>query len=95
MPTASITPNEHHTEYVTCFVDVIRGRLVDIVRGRKADDVGYWLSQGSGPWHQSIDAVAIDPHRGYLKGILSYLPDTTVTVDCFHGASEMSGVERW
>jgi transposase len=76
---------EHHTEYVTCFVDVIRGRLLDIVRGRKADDVGYWLSQGSGPWRQSIDAVAIDPHRGYLKGILSYLPDTTVTVDCFHG----------
>ena len=76
---------EHHTEYVTCFVDVIRGRLLDIVRGRKADDVGYWLSQGSGPWRQSIDAVAIDPHRGYLRGILSYLPDTTVTVDCFHG----------
>lgn len=76
---------EHHTAYVTCFVDVIRGRLLDIVRGRNADDVGYWLSQGTGAWRQSVDAVAIDPHRGYLRGILSYLPDTTVTVDCFHG----------
>src|SRR5664280_264956 len=76
---------EHHTEYVTCFVDVARGRLLDIVRGRNADDVGYWLSQGSPAWRQDIEAVAIDPHRGYLRGIYAYLPDTTVTVDCFHG----------
>jgi transposase len=76
---------EHHAEFVTCFVDVKRGCLLDIVRGRNADDVGYWLSQGSPAWRQAIDAVAIDPHRGYLKGILAYLPDTTVTVDCFHG----------
>ena len=76
---------EHHTLYVTCFVDVIRGRLLDIVRGRNADDVGYWLAQGTPAWRQAIEAVAIDPHRGYLNGILSYLPDATVTVDCFHG----------
>jgi transposase len=66
---------EHHTLYVTCFVDVLCGRLLDIARGRNADDVGYWLSQGSPAWRQDIEAVAIDPHRGYLKGILSYLPD--------------------
>jgi transposase len=76
---------EHHTLYVTCFVDVVRGRLLDIVRGRNADDVGYWLAQGSPAWRHHIEAVAIDPHRGYLKGILSYLPDAVVTVDCFHG----------
>jgi transposase len=76
---------EHHTLYVTCFVDVVRGRLLDIVRGRNADDVGYWLAQGSPAWRHHIETVAIDPHRGYLKGILSYLPDATVTVDCFHG----------
>ena len=76
---------EHHTLYVTCFVDVLRGRLLDIVRGRNADDVGYWLAQGPLAWRQDIEAVAIDPHRGYLRGILSYLPDATVTVDCFHG----------
>ena len=35
----------------------------------------------SGQW---IDAVAIDPHAGYLRGILSALPDVTVTVDHFH-----------
>jgi transposase len=76
---------EHHTLYVTCFVDVLRGRLLDIVRGRNADDVAYWLAQGSPTWRGDIEAVAIDPHRGYLNGILAYLPDTIVTVDCFHG----------
>jgi transposase len=76
---------EHHTLYVTCFVDVIRGRLLDIVRGRNADDVSYWLAQGTPAWRQDIEAVAIDPHRGYLNGIRSYLPDAIVTVDCFHG----------
>jgi transposase len=76
---------EHHTLYVTCFVDVARGILLDIVRGRNADDVAYWLSQGPPAWRHQIGAVAIDPHRGYLRGIYAYLPDTTVTVDCFHG----------
>ena len=76
---------EHHTEYVTCFVDVRRGRLLDVVRGRAADDVAFWLSQAERSWLQGVHAVAIDPHRGYLKGILAYLPDAIVTVDCFHG----------
>ena len=76
---------QHHTEYVTCFVDVRRGRLLDVVRGRNADDVAFWLSQAERSWLQGVHAVAIDPHRGYLKGILAYLPDAIVTVDCFHG----------
>lgn len=74
-----------HTLYVTVFVDVACGRLLDVVRGRSADDVAFWLSQASGPWRQHVDAVAIDPHRGYLRGLLAYLPAATVTVDCFHG----------
>jgi transposase len=76
---------QHHTEYVTCFVDVWRGRFLDVVRGRNADDVAFWLSQAESSWLQAIHAVAIDPHRGYLNGILAYLPDAIVTVDCFHG----------
>ena len=78
---------QHHTEYVTCFVDVRRGRLLDVVRGRNADDVAFWLSQAERSWLQFVGAVAIDPHRGYLKGILAYLPDAIVTVDCFHGVT--------
>ena len=75
---------DHHTLYATSFVDVVTGQLLDVVRGRNADDVAYWLTQGTGAWRQRIDAVAIDPHAGYLRGILSVLPDVTVTVDHFH-----------
>jgi hypothetical protein len=32
---------QHHTEYVTCFVDVRRSRVLDVVRGRNADDVAF------------------------------------------------------
>ena len=76
---------DHHTLCATSFVDVTTGQLLDVVRGRSADDVAYWLSQGTPAWRQRIEAVAIDPHRGYLAGLLAYLPDATVTVDCFHG----------
>ena len=77
-------PKDHHTLYATSFVDVRTGQLLDVVRGRSADDVAYWLSQGPPWWRQRIEAVAIDPHAGYLKGIVSVLPDVTVTVDHFH-----------
>jgi len=75
---------DHHTLYATSFVDVVTGQLLDVVRGRSATDVTYWLSQGKPSWRQRIEAVAIDPHAGYLKGILSVLPDVAVTVDHFH-----------
>ncbi|HVA43043.1 MAG TPA: ISL3 family transposase [Acidimicrobiales bacterium] len=82
MLAASRTRN---TFYATSFVDVRSGALLDVVRGRNADDVAYWLSGASPAWRQNIEAVAIDPHRGYLRGILAQLPNTAVTVDCFHG----------
>ncbi len=75
---------DHHTLYATSFVDVVTGQLLDVVRGRSADDVAYWLAQGPPAWRQRIEAVAIDPHAGYLRGISAVLPDVTVTVDHFH-----------
>lgn len=75
----------HHTFYATSIVDIGSGQLLDVIPGRNADDVAYWCSQAPPAWRQRIDAVAIDPHRGYLRGLLAYLPDATVTVDCFHG----------
>jgi transposase len=75
---------DHHTLYATSFVDVTTGQLLDVVRERSADDVAYWLSQRPPSWRQQVDAVAIDPHAGYLRAILSALPDVTVTVDHFH-----------
>ena len=77
---------DHHSLYATSFLDVVTGQLLDVVRGRSADNVAYWLSQGTPAWRQRIEAVAIDPHAGYLKGILAALPDVTVTVDHFYAA---------
>jgi len=48
------------------------------------DDVASWLNQRPPTWRNAIQAVAIDPHAGYLKGILAVLPDVTITVDHFH-----------
>ena len=73
-----------NTLYATSFVDVTTGQLLDVVRGRSADDVAFWLSQGTPAWRQRIEAVAIDPHAGYLKGVAAILDDVAVTVDCFH-----------
>jgi transposase len=73
-----------NTLYATSFVDVTTGQLLDVVRGRSADDVAFWLSQGRPAWRQRIEAVAIDPHAGYLKGVVAVLGDVAVTVDCFH-----------
>jgi transposase len=74
---------EHHTTYVTGFVDLDRAQLLDIVAGRNADDVAYWLAQASPAWRDAIDIAALDPHRGYAKG-LCCLPAATVVVDHFH-----------
>lgn len=70
--------------FVTSIVDVVSGQLLDVVRGRSADDVAFWLSQAAPAWRQGVSSVAIDPHRGYLNGLLRYLPHVTVTVDRFH-----------
>jgi len=48
------------------------------------NDVASWLNQRPPTWRNDIQAVAIDPHAGYLKGILGVLPDVTITVDHFH-----------
>ena len=83
---------DHRTLYATSFVDVVTGQLLDVVRGRSADDVAYWLTQGEPSWRQRIEAVAIDPHAGYLKGILAALPDVVVTVDHFHAVKLANAV---
>ena len=81
-----LSANQHrHTLYAMSFVDMKRGILLDVVRGRKADDVDYWLSQTTPAWRHKVAAVAIDPHRGYLAGLVKRLPDAVVTIDCFHG----------
>ena len=75
---------DHHTKYLTGFVDLDRGCLLDIVAGRAGDDVGYWLAQQPSAFLQQIMEVALDPHRGYANGLLRRLGDAMFVLDHFH-----------
>jgi transposase len=75
---------DHHTTYLTGFVDLERGYLLDIVAGRSGDDVAYWLAQQPRAWLSRIGEVALDPHRGYANGLLRYLADAVFVLDHFH-----------
>ena len=83
--TAFLAANtEHHTLYVTGFVDLGARRLLDVVPGRSAASVTGWLQARPGAWLRAVGAVALDPHRGYANGLLAHLGHATVVVDHFH-----------
>ena len=75
---------DHHTKYLTGFVDLDRGCLLDVVAGRSGDDVAYWLAQQPSAFLQQIMEVALDPHRGYANGLLRRLADAMFVLDHFH-----------
>lgn len=75
---------ERRTRYATAFVDLDRSLLLDVVPDRSAGAVGAWLSGRPAAWLGAVSVVAIDPHRGYHRGLVSHLPHATVVVDHFH-----------
>ena len=75
---------DHHTMFLTGFVDLDRGCLIDVVAGRSGDDVAYWLTQQPSAFLQQIVEVALDPHRGYANGLLRRLADAMFVLDHFH-----------
>jgi transposase len=56
------------------------------------NDVASWLTKRSQAWREDIQAMSIDPHAGYLKGILAMLCDMTLTVDNFHASRLANGM---
>jgi len=76
--------HEHPTLLVTGFVDLDRHCLVDIVPGHSAKVVTEWLEAKPGKWKLGIRLVALDPFRGYAKGIREGLPHARQVVDHFH-----------
>jgi len=83
--TAFLAANQdHHTLYVTGFVDLTARRLLDVVPGRSAASVTGWLDARPTAWLRAVGSVALDPHRGYANGLLAHLGHTTVVVDHFH-----------
>lgn len=75
---------DHPTLLVTGFVDLDRHRLVDVVPGHSARAVTGWLEGKPPRWKRGIRVVALDPFRGYAKGIREGLPKARQVVDHFH-----------
>ncbi len=76
---------ERSTTYVTGFVDLLRPRLLDVVEDRSGGAVAAWLGGRPEAWREAVSVVALDPHRGYSKGLLSHMAHATVVLDHFHG----------
>jgi transposase len=75
---------DHHTMYMSGFVDLERGVLIDIVAGRAGDDIAYWLYWQPDAWLAAVREVALDPHRGYANGLARLLDHATFVLDHFH-----------
>lgn len=83
--TAFLAANaQHPTLLVTGFVDLDRHRLVDVVESRSSQAVSTWLRSKPRRWRQGIATVAIDPYRGYARGVADALPRAGLVVDHFH-----------
>jgi transposase len=74
----------HHTLFVTGFVDLDHHRLIDVVAGRSATAVSDWLAAKPGPWLAGIATAVIDPYSGYARGLADGLPHARLVVDHFH-----------
>jgi transposase len=75
---------EHHTSYVTGFVDLERRVLVDMIEGNRAIDVNRWLSRQDRAFLQGIRTVACDLHEGYRAGLHPHLDHARQVADPFH-----------
>jgi transposase len=83
--TAFLAANaEHHTRYVTGFVDLDQRVLIDMVEGNRALDVARWLAGCSEEFLAGIETVACDLHEGYRAGLHSHLGHAVQVADPFH-----------
>jgi transposase len=83
--TAFLAANaEHHTSYVTGFVDVDDRVLVDMVEGNRALDVARWLGGRSEEFLAGVQTVACDLHEGYRAGLQPHLGHAVQVADPFH-----------
>ncbi len=83
--TSFLRANQNHpTLLITGFVDLDRSRLVDVVAGHSAKAVSDWLDTKPTRWKAGIATVALDPFRGYAKGIRDGLPNARQVIDHFH-----------
>ena len=75
------------TRWATGIVDITVGRparLLDIVAGRSGGAYGGWLAQRDPAWREAVRLAALDPFRGYLTALRTYLPGATHVLDALH-----------
>lgn len=75
---------EHHTRYVTGFVDLEAHVLIDMIEGNRAIDVSRWLSRRDEEFLSAIRTVACDLHEGYRVGLHPHLDHARQVADPFH-----------
>ncbi len=75
---------EHHTIYVTGFVDLEAKVLIDMVKGNNAIDVSRWLSSKDEAFLSAVRTVACDLHEGYRLGLHPHLDHAVQVADPFH-----------
>lgn len=76
-----------HTQFATGIVDLSPGRaarLLDVTQGRSGTVYSTWLAARDPLWRSRIRVAALDPFRGYLTALRSWLPHATHVVDAFH-----------
>ena len=75
---------EHHTSFVTGFVNLERHMLIDMIEGNRAIDVSRWLSRQESSLLLGITTVACDLHEGYRAGLHPHLDHAVQVADPFH-----------
>lgn len=72
--------------YITLFVDMLKGKTVHVAEGKDHKTVGNFvdvLEQHNGDRNQ-IKAASCDMSPAYIKGIGEFLPEANITFDKFH-----------
>jgi transposase len=72
--------------YITLFVDMLKGKTVHVAEGKDHKTVGNFvdfLEQHNGDRNQIKDA-SCDMSPAYIKGIGEFLPEANITFDKFH-----------
>ena len=72
--------------YITLFVDMLKGKTVHVAEGKDYKTVGDFvdvLEQHNGDRNQIKDA-SCDMSPAYIKGIGEFLPEANITFDKFH-----------
>ncbi len=80
------TSKKKRHDYITLFVDMLKGRVIHVAKGKDHKTVGDFvdvLESHNGDRNQIKD-VSCDMSPAFIKGIDKFLPEASITFDKFH-----------